>query len=291
VTDPKEESRQLTERARDAAEASNYERANELLKRAGELTPNDPDVQREQARTALSQGHRRDAIEALSHAVENDPDDVTSRVQLARLLMDEGLRDLAVEPLDRALEMDPRHVEALLLKAKLAEFAGDQNVALETYHRVLSCDCDQVEARLALARLQASTGKWERATPLLRAICECPRSTPQQKADAKWSLGIAYGHEQLWEEAAKALSDSSEIRGDLSADDWYQVAYAHLHAEDYEGAAAAMSSALKKNPQHEPSLAMSNFFQTFGGGDSRSMPRPIVPAAYTSADLPAPRGW
>lgn len=291
VADPSAESHRLTERAREAADEANYTRAKELLHRAGKLTPDDPDVHRELARTLLAQGQRRDAIEALSHAIENDPDDMTSRVQLARLLIDEGLPELAAEPLDRAIEIDARNVDALLLKAKLSEQVGKQDVALETYHRVLSCDGEQVDARLALARLQVSTGKWERATPLLRAICECPRSTPEQKANAKWTLGIAYGRDQLWREAAEELSESAEVRTGLSADDWYRLAYARLNAEDFEGAWMAMVKALQTNQQHEPALAMSAFFQNNGWGDSRTMPRPIVAASFTTTGLAAPEGW
>ncbi|MGE3317513.1 MAG: tetratricopeptide repeat protein [Planctomycetaceae bacterium] len=291
VSDPKVESHRLTERAREAADSENFDRAAELLERAGKLTPDDPDVHRELAKTLLAQGKRRDAIEALSHAVENDPDDMTSRVELARLLIDEDLPELAAEPLNRAIEIDPHNVDALLLRAKLSEQSGKQDVALETYHRVLSCDGEQVDARLALARLQASTGKWERATPLLRAICECPRSTPEQKANAKWSLGIAYGRNQLWQDAAKELTESAEVRTDLTADDWYRLAYARMNAEDLEGAWMAMAKALQKNQRHEPALAMSAYFQNNGWGDSRTMPRPIVAASFTATGLSAPEGW
>lgn len=290
LPNPTEESRDLTERAKAAADSTNYTRANELLRRAGELTPDDPEIYRQQAETFLAQGNRRDAIEALSHAVEKDPDDVASRVQLSKLLIAEELPDLAEEPLDRALEMDPRHVEGLLLKAKLAENSGKQDVALETYHRVLGCDGEQVEARLALARLQASTGKWDRATPLLRAISECPRSTPAQKADAKWALGVAYGREQLWREAARELTEAAELRDNVTADDWYRIAYARLQAEDYESARSALATSLQKNSQHEQAVAMSAFFTAYGWGESRSMPQSVVPTAYTNA-VPAPAGW
>lgn len=291
ASNPDEESRRLTQRARDAADSTNFARANELLDRAEKLTPHDPDVHRQRARALLAQGRRRQAVEALSHAVEYDRDDIGSRIELARLLIEEGLPAEAGAPLDRVLEIDPRHVDALMLKAKLAEQNGEPDVALETYHRVLGCDGEQVEARLALARLQVATGRWERATPLLRAICDCPRSTPGQRADAKWSLGIAYGRESLWKDAARELSESAEFRTDLTADDWYRLAYAHLHAEDYERAWTSMSKALEKSPHHEPSLAMSAFFQAYGWNESRTMPQPIVPATYSASGLPAPQGW
>jgi len=291
LANPNDEARRLTEHARDAIEAGRYEDAHELLERAGQLSPDDAEIHRLDARIQLAQDRRREAIEELRSAVELDRDDAASRVQLARLLVDEGLHDEALRPLKEALQIDARNVEALLLRAQLAEQSGDNELALEIYHRVLGYDCDQVTAKLKLARLQVTEGHWERAAPLLRTACECPRATPSQRAEAKWTLGIAYGRAKRWREAADELAAAGELKGSLSADDWYRLAYARLQADDFKGAWQAMEKTLQLNSRHDGALAMSSLFRTYGWDDSTSMPRPVVPAQYTAAGIPAPAGW
>ena len=291
LADPVEESRSLTQRAKDAADARNYDSARDFLARASRLTPDDPEVHRQQARVLIQLGNRRAAIGALQRAVAKDQADVPSRVQLAQMLYEDGRPDDAAAPLREALELDPAHTDGLLLRAKLAEQTGKSELAMETYHRVLGCDGEQAEAKLQLARLQTTAGRSERAAPLLRSICECPRSTPAQRAEAHWSLGMIYGREQRWSDAAGELTAAAEIRKELPAEDWYRVAYARYRADDHEGAMRAMSGCLRQNSQHDGALVMSATLQALGSTETAAAPRSIIPAQFAVSSLPAPEGW
>ena len=227
-----------------------------LFEEALEETPNDPHLHRELARLLLCQQQFHAAVEHLEQAVEHNPDDVEANVELAKLYIEHQLPQAAVERLDSALQNDPKHTTALLLRAKLAEHLHDPQTAIETYHRLLCCDPNHVEARVRIARLQLEENQPNLAAPLLRSVCQCSRANCNEIADARWSLGVAYGQERRWPDAVEALSCAAEYREPMSADDWYRLAYARTQLEDWKGARQDLGRALHLNPRHENAQAM-----------------------------------
>lgn len=287
VKDPNEESHRLVQEARAAEERDEIAEAAKLLSRAARTTPEDPEVHRQLARVLFGQGHHDAAVEHLQYAVDQDPADPAAFVQLAHILSHEGNELEAGLAVDAALELDPNHTEALLLKASLAEKANQIEDALQTYHRVLNCDPTNVEAMLAVARLQEASGRPDRAAPLLRSVCEASSSTPQQKARAQWLLGIAYGRQRRWDDAAAALSESLAHRNDATAEDWYRLAFARFQSGDYEGSRRDLVKALELDPRHAASLTMSAALQPPG----HPPPLTLVTAQLSMGNLPIPAGW
>ncbi len=288
---PTNESQKLVEQARNAVNAHEYGHARDLLKRADELSPNDAEVHRLQARVFVEQNRNSEAIEHLRTVIELDTGDFASRVQLAHLLVDAGLEDEAAQPLRDALKLNPTHVDGLLLKAELAERSGKRELAMETLHRVLSCDAEQVDAKLRLARLQFESGHADRAAPLLRSLKDCPQSTPAQRAEAQWLLGLIYGSEQRWDDASREMTSACNVKRNLTDEDWYRMAYARIQVQDYDGAKQAAAKCLAINSQHEGALVLSTSFEAYVSKDANTLNRPIVPIGYVANSIPVPNGW
>jgi tetratricopeptide (TPR) repeat protein len=281
---PTLEAQSLMEQAEQAEAKGDIERAGYLLHEAIDANPEDVEGHRELARLSLKQGKIDTAVEHLRLAIEQNPDDIDSYVQLTRIQLDYNRLDGAEREIAAALSIDPQHVQALLLKAELAERRGRAGLAMETYYRVLSRESENVRARLRLAELQIAAGRPDRAAPLLRSLCECPAANQQQKAEALWSLGDAYGKSGRWRDAAAALAAAVPHR-EMQVDDWYRLAYAHYAAKDYRGAWLDIDRALQSNPGHPRALAMRGILS--------NQSRPGYPnnAQRMAMAAPAPSGW
>jgi tetratricopeptide (TPR) repeat protein len=252
------ESQRLAEEARQAENRGDLEQAGNLLSRAIRTNPEDAEVHRQLGLLLLSQGRTAAAVEHLRTAVAQTPDDAQGNVQLAQVLVRQGRYAEAARPLNAALLLDPDHVEALLLEASLAERRNQRPLALETYHRVLRSDPGNVEANLRIAAIQLDSEHAERASPLLRSVCQSLQATAPQQAEARWSLGIAYSRQQRWNDAVSSLSAAAGNRDHMNADDWYRLAYARYQTGDLTGAWRDLSSALRQQPDHASAQAMAS---------------------------------
>lgn len=261
--------------------------AMELFEEALEETPNDPHLHRELARLLQSQGYPHLALEHLENAVEHNPDDVEANVELAHLYIDHNLAVRAVDCLDAALQNDPKHITALLLRAKLAERLDDPQSAVETYQRVLSVDPNNVPARVQIAALQLQKNQPGLSAPLLRSVCHCSRATPEEIAEAKWNLGIAYGQEQRWSDAVLAMTEAGNECRSFSADDWYRLAYAQSQVGDWKSVKRNVENALRVNPHHENAQAMLGVLRW----QQQSPDAPILRIGHSVKPIPAPELW
>jgi uncharacterized protein HemY len=122
---------------------------------------------------------------------------------------------------------------------------------------------------------------WE-AAPLLRAVVDSDHITPGDQAQAHWLLGVIYGSEQRWSEAATQLVAAAAAKEDLSADKCYQIAYACWESGDTRKAREFASRALSQDPEHPDALALAAV--------CRSAEAPTQ-AAHSTGPLPSPRGW
>ncbi len=258
-----------------------------LLEEALAETPKDPHLHQEMARLMRSLGQPELALEHLEQAVENNPDDVEANVELAQIYRDHQQTPQAIECLEAALQNDPKHPTALVMRASLAEQQHDTQTAIETYHRVLCSDPNHVKARLQIARLELENQSPNLAAPLLRAVCQCNRATPTESAEARWSLGVAYGQENRWSDAVTALAEASSHRDDMTADDWYRLAYARGKVGDWNQAQNDVQQALRINPRHENAQAMLNVFRWQSPNPEGSLLR----IGHSRKPLPTPRLW
>ncbi|WP_206028418.1 tetratricopeptide repeat protein [Thalassoroseus pseudoceratinae] len=253
------EARILAEKAHQAECNGNLDQAYHYLRQAVETNPDDPELHREVARLAIDRGDSKAAIEYLRFATTNMPDDSESFVTLARLLEAEGRQKDAVAALNAALVADPMQPTALLKRADYAEKADDPELASEIYHRLLAVDSHHTEAQIRLASLQINAGRPSEAAPLLRAAAQSPIATAEQRQYATWSLGIAYGQLERWSDAATTLASAADsVSGEVSADDWYRIAYARHRSGDIPGTKAGLERVFRLNPGHEAAHTMAN---------------------------------
>ena len=283
---PVADARRFWERARTAAENGEVEKAGWFLEHAVRANPEDSSMQLELARFLVEQGSSRAAAEHLRDAIRQNPDDPNVYVELARIEASAGRYTWAERALDRALELHSGHLEALLLKAEIAENQGDEQTALKLYHRVLAGDPNNMVAAGRAAEIQLSAGQPERAAPLLRSICQRQDATLEQRAEALWKLGICYGQQQRWADAVAALTEALPHRREMTADDWYRLAYARYRSGDLEGASSDLQMAIRIQPNHPDAAAMARTVQrsgSRGGIDAGRIER--------TAMLPTPDGW
>jgi len=281
------EAHELALQARSAEADGDWNRAADLLTQASETDSADSDVRRQLAGVLVRQGHLREAADELQMAVESVPDDVECRVELARVLIDLEDYDGAREHIATALENEPDCVKARLLNAQLAEQSRDADEALDNYLHVLAVDDDQVPALLGAAESYIQLGTPTQACPLLNSVCRSTRPTCEQQARAHWLLGVAYGREQRWNDAASVLSAAAEQGYQMTADDRYRLAYAHLAGENVEAAAGELSGALAMEPNHSNALAMATMLHRESLIESGS----VVQAGYSNQPFPVPQGW
>jgi tetratricopeptide (TPR) repeat protein len=272
----------LTEEARQACASGDHERARQLLIRAAEVAPDDPDVQCRIARVLLLAGDTNEAVKHLRYATRHGVDDPDAYLELARVLMDAHRYGECQEMIDSALRLVPAHVPAQLMAGRLAELKHNDDEALAIYYRVLGNDPADVEAMLRVADVLVRTDRTSQAAPLLRTVVESDRIDPLEQARAHWQLGQIYGRDRRWAESAAQLAASAALRPQLSADDAYQIAYAWWEAGDREKTQEYVSRTLAVSPQHADALALAAVLHQ---GEAASQ------TAYSRLPLPAPKAW
>ena len=278
-------SNRLSEAAQAAKEQGKHERAGELLRQAARANPDDADVRIELAQWLVSEGRPADAIRQLRSIVTRNPDDIGARFELARLQFDHGDRGEADRSARAVLELDPEHTGALMLRAAIARQRKERDLARELYHRVLQGDPDNAAAKLQIAEVEMEAAHPDRAAPLLRSVCESSRSTPGEKSQACWSLGLAYGREARWNEAATTLAAAATTHPSLNAADWYRVAYAQYQSGRIGEARDSLNHVLRIDPRFPAARAMA---ARIASGNRTA--EPIVPANYVSTAASPPAG-
>lgn len=285
--DSLKESQLLVTRAQQMEEKGDLEAAKRMLALAAETNPEDADIHRRLAQLQLETGDVHQALERLNRAVKQNPEDTKGLVEISRILVQQNQHPEAFQTIQAVLKLDPNHVDALLLLGDLEQSRNHRESALEAYHRVLAIDSEHVDARLQVALLQIQNGEYDRAAPVLRWICQCPRTDELKRTEANWLLGILYGRQSRWSDAVESLSAAIVKRNSVPADDWYRLAYARFKAGDKFGAARDLKVALQQNPGHVASLAMASSL----GYQSAVQAGRIVAIQAVAPAVPAPPGW
>jgi tetratricopeptide (TPR) repeat protein len=208
-------------------------------------------------------------------------------VATARLLFERQQLQEAEQVIDRVLLAEPDHVDALFLKGAISHRRHELAQAVDTYYRVLAVDPQHVEAALRIAEIQMSLGKPEHAAPLLRRVCGSSRATQDERAEARWALGIAYGCQCRWNDAAQCLAAAAIDRPSMTVDELYRLAYARFEAGQHEEALRTAGRVLEAAPQHAPARALVAALDAGTHADDGK----VIPAGHSEPAVPAPRGW
>lgn len=240
---------QLCEEARQAREQGDDRDADRLLDAAVRRRPTDTQTKLELAEELWNSGRQIAAANVVAELVAEQPDDAPAALRLARMEFEIGRTAAAESALRLAMINDPENPEALRLKAEMAERHADWDVALVTYHQLLQVLPDDIPTHLAMASVHIRRGQSDRAAPILRGVVHHPQATLAQRRDAEWQLGMTYARAERWKDAAACLQSAAE-HGQVSADDWYRVAYAQTRVGNQEAAFTSLSEALKLEPNH-----------------------------------------
>ena len=280
------ESQRLVEQARQAVLAGHLEEADSLLDRAGIVCPDDSAVPCQRAELLQAHGDVSGAISQLRIAAARDPDNVETLTRLADLLLRQNRTGEAEVAATSALRADPRHPAALEIRAAIAERRRRDDLALEMYYRLLAESPSDSQARLRIATIELRSGRPERAAPLLREVCHGTQADERERSEARWLLGIAYGAEGRWADAVRELAAAASQRADMSADDWYRLAYARAQVGDTNGAGEDLAQVFGIQPEHGPATAMRSALHGHSGAKS-----PWTPAGHSISGFPPPEGW
>lgn len=256
-----ENAEELARQARRAADRGDSASAEYLLAAAVATNPRDCETRLELSEMLLEHGSLSAATEHLRRVVNDSPQDVRGHVRLAQALMLQNDLDGADAELSEAFDYDPAHAQAWLLRARLEQSRNRPKQALEACYRALSAEPDLPAAQLLAAELLLAQGNPERATPLLRSLVEKRDSCTEQRNEAAWLLGLCYGREGRWNDAALALGKAIAERAQ-SASNWYQLAYARYRSGDVDGSQQAVDRALAISPVHSESLTLRKLLQS-----------------------------
>jgi tetratricopeptide (TPR) repeat protein len=161
----------------------------------------------------------------------------------------------ATQLVDRALRLDPTSVDALLLRGRLHEHRQQDDAALAAYCRAFQADRLRLEPQLRMAEVHLRRRQPRQSGAILRGVLERTDLATADLSRAHWLLGQSYAQEQRWNEATASLQKAAEDRR-MTADDWYQLAFAAYRAGDFSLSRQSATAALQIDPQHASATAI-----------------------------------
>lgn len=283
-----EMTQELTEHARRSEEAGDLVEATDSLSRVAEIDQADVAARLELARLHRDAGRTDEAIKSLREVVSITPDDTRAWLELGELYYLKESFNYAEASLDATLQLDPRNLKALMIKAEIEERRRFESRALEYYHRVLAIEENYPPAMLRIARIHMRNQEPVRASVLLRSVCYCRGASPAEIAEARWLLGISYGQEHRWEDAAESLKIATDIMEHPGPEDLYYLAYAQYQSGNDLETNKTINQLLQQHPEHRSTLLLAQAVSQ--RHTELTGPYRQVSATAVSAP-PAPKGW
>lgn len=281
-------SARLAAQAEQAEEQGKSDLAIQLYDEALSTSPENSEYLRRCGQCLAKSKQYKQAIQRYQQANLIDPNHAEGYLELAKILMLQKRDSEADRILSQLLDVNANHTEGLLLKGQLAEKKQNSELAETIYYRVLNDVPDNIDAKLGLARLHIQSKQPEHAAPMLRDVIRNSSLDENKHNQASWMLGIAYGQQQEWELAASTLETALKTRSDVSADNWYRVAYAHQQSGNDITALESANKALLKDPAHVKARAIQT---AISPNTSISQTASILPIGYSTGPLVPPSGW
>ncbi|MDA0206435.1 MAG: tetratricopeptide repeat protein [Acidobacteria bacterium] len=184
-----------------------YAKAEEIIRRALEIAPDDPKAMNSLGEVLVVLGRSNAAIPILNRALAIDPDSPEALQNLARAFRETGDRARGIEAARRAIRVVPEFAAA---RNTLATLLGDEGQLVEAereFLRALELDPDDAVARYNYAGLLADTKRFEESE---RYVREAVRLAPTM-ASAHRSLGKLLALRGATGEAESSFRKALEI--------------------------------------------------------------------------------
>jgi Flp pilus assembly protein TadD len=241
-------SRQLSHRGLNALERGDARTAQELLGRAVETCPADPEAREHYAEALWRAGQREAAIAQVDAALKINADDghLHARAGQMRLAIDDV--DGASREAETALRLDNRSPEAWRLRAQIALRRGRPRQALADLHRAASYEPQDRDLLLDIAETYRQLGQPQQALVTLQDLSDkYPLGDePQQVLYLQGLAQAALGRST---DAAESFTLALG-RGVPTAELYFRLAEAQAAAGQADAARASLASALQLEPAH-----------------------------------------
>ncbi|MFF2484322.1 tetratricopeptide repeat protein [Paenibacillus sp. NPDC058071] len=144
-----------------ALKDNDLQTAEDMLNKACEVFPSDPDLLRLQGEFYFRTDDLSRALNAFDHCIRIAPDDKDSYFYRARIYYKQDRLVDAIQDLAYLLPQMPKSLDVLSLLGKCYIQSGQLNHARETYNRILEIDSNDIEALVYLADFEGFTVKQE----------------------------------------------------------------------------------------------------------------------------------
>jgi tetratricopeptide (TPR) repeat protein len=211
--------------------------AAEVLLRARDLNPQDPEYHFYLGRAYSFLGRSPEAVEAYRQAISLDSCWELYYLYLAIELDKQGQQEQALEAVRQALGLDRDYADAFAVWGDICRHGQDLTEAIEHYKQALSIVSQNLRARIGLGLSLYQSGCLAEAIPELEAVKERSR-------DAAYYLARCYSKEGRFAEAVPILTALAR-RPDSDWEHFYYLGCAHANTADYQRAMEAFAGAIR----------------------------------------------
>jgi len=217
-----------------------YASAADVLRRASELDPSNPDLKRGMAQDLLMAGKLEEALKVYTALADEDPSDAESFLRMSQIYRQMNNFTKAREALAKAKQAEPDNFEILYSEVSLLEAQGRSAEAISTLKQLI----DSTEKR--------SYNPSERAN----------RSTLLER------LGVLYRSNEQYSEAVDTFRKMEQSDPGVGPRASAQAVETYRQAKEYSRALQEAESAIKKYPDERTvALTRANLLAEMGRGD------------------------
>jgi tetratricopeptide (TPR) repeat protein len=163
-------SRSFCQQGISAIERGQLDKAEDLLSQAVGACPVDAESRRQYGEVLWRTKRHDEALEQLRKAAELSPEDPLVRVRLAEILLEQGKLDAAALMADEALDRDPLAPQAWLVRGRINTRKAEFGLALGDLQRCLELADNPNDALLEIAEVYRRTNRPERALANLQSL-------------------------------------------------------------------------------------------------------------------------
>jgi len=185
----------------------NYEEAEEALKQAIRLEPDDTIAGLKLGIVYILLGRKEDAEEALKQAIHFNPDDAEAYLKLGIIYTNLRCYEEAKEKFKQAIQLDPDYAEAYLKLGVIYILLEQDKKAEEIFKKVIHLNPNDAELRIKLGAIYTALGQNEEA---IEAYKQAIRLNPDY-AEAYLKLGMVYSRLEHYEEAIEAYKQAIRL--------------------------------------------------------------------------------